>query len=124
MDKLEYIEKQLDDLKLEIKESNSCRNDLEKKILITEQSMKSFYKRIDKVEEQTEAIVEMAHATKSMSEKVEKMVTLFENHDTRLDSLERAPGDFFKNYAKVFLGALLTGVAGAVVTNYLVLLKK
>ena len=88
MEKIEYLEKQLDELKDELKENSNCRVELEKSVVAIEQSMKSFHKRMDKVEETIEILRDVAVSIKSISEKVEKSVCLLESHDSRMGILE------------------------------------
>lgn len=116
MDKMEYLEKLIDELKTTIKEEGTCRIEVEKQLVAIEQSLKSFHKRVDKAEETIDIIREVVTSIKIISEKVEKTVTLLESHDSRLDTLERAPGDFFKANAKVIFASFITGMMGAGIT--------
>lgn len=119
MEKTEYLEKQLDELKDELKENSNCRVELEKSIVAIEQSMKSFHKRMDKVEETIEILRDVAVSIKSISEKVEKTVCLLESHDSRIGILEKTPGELLKKYAGIFIGAFLTGLAGFYVSHFI-----
>ncbi len=67
--------------------------DIKERIVAVEQAAKSAHHRLDAMEEQTKAVIRLAMSVENMSEKVEKVLNLYEEHDTRLLNLEKLPGD-------------------------------
>ena len=108
--RLEKIEERLEKIE-------ECQTDMKIQAKEFEQSSKSAHKRLDSIEEQTKAIYKLSTAVEQMTEQVKENIVMNKEHSSRLDSLEKAPGELLKKYAKVFIGSLVTGAAGAILTS-------
>lgn len=97
------------------KEIVNAMANMRERIVQTEQSAKSAHHRLDRQEEQTQAIVKMSNSVEYMARQVEETIGILKEHDGRLDKLEKAPGDAMVAYWKLFIGALVTGFTGIVV---------
>lgn len=66
---------------------------LRERAAINGRDIKKLHDRMDKMEIQTEAIVRMSMSVEHMSQQVGEVVALLNNHDDRIEKLERQPGD-------------------------------
>lgn len=98
------------------KEIVNTLSSLRERTVITEQSTKSAHHRLDKQEEQTEAIVKISTSIEHLAEQVKDMLSLFKEHDDRIVKLERAPGDNINRLWKLFITASVTCAAGLFVS--------
>jgi DNA repair ATPase RecN len=90
-----------------------------------EGSAASAHHRLDSMEAQTTAIVRLAMSVEHMSEKMDTILTHMSAQDERLntqerriDTIERAPGSTALSYWKMFVAALVTGIAGVIVGTF------
>jgi hypothetical protein len=85
---------------------------LRERVAVVEQSTKSAHLRIDNIQEQTQAIIEMSASIRYMAKQVEETVSILKEHDSRLETLEKLPGDNVVKALKVlltlFIGALIS----------------
>ena len=102
--------------------------EIERRITATEQRAKSNSHRIDKLEPIIEEIHTMSNtmvklvqeikhtneAVTSLDEKVERM-------DSRVDDIERIPGENMKTYKRTAVTAVISTVAGALASGLLFL---
>ncbi len=95
--------------------------DTKVKVAEVEQSSRSAHHRLDSMEEQTKAVIRLAVSVETMSDKVEKVLTLFEDHDGRLASLEGGPG---KTAVKAWTWLLVAFVSGTVGMVFAIVTKK
>jgi hypothetical protein len=93
--------------------------DLKERIVAVEQSSKSAHHRLDSMEEQTKAVIRLAMSVENMSEKVEKVLKLYDEHDTRLLDLEKKPGEsalHTRQWIMVTVGSAAVGMLFALLT--------
>lgn len=93
------------------------QHEIRERLAAVESSSKSAHHRLDTQEEQTKAIYEMSVSVRVMSDRIQEIIDLFDKHETRLDTLERAPAEKIKGYVEtlfisslIALGGLLVGL--------------
>ncbi len=67
--------------------------DIKERMTAAEASGKSAHHRLDSQEEQTRAIVKMGVAVEQMAKETKETIALLKEHDGRLYDLERVPGE-------------------------------
>ncbi len=67
--------------------------DIKERMTSAEASSKSAHHRLDSQEEQTRAIVKMGVAVEQMAKETKETIALLKEHDGRLYDLERVPGE-------------------------------
>lgn len=90
------------------------------RITKVEASSRSSEKRLDAIQEQTEAVIKLAVSVEYLAKSVESVVSLTKEHSERLDVLERSPGDTFIYYKRLATGAAITLLIGYVFGKYFV----
>lgn len=86
--------------------------DLKGQIVEALQSTRSAHHRLDSMEKHTEAVVRLAVSVEGMSEKVERVLTLYDEHEDRLVVIENKPGQTAIKAWHWLLGALAGGCIG------------
>ncbi len=109
-------EKMFSDMKRTVADLERTVGTVKERVVVVEQSTKSAHHRLDSQEEQTKAIIKMATNIEYMARQIEDMLLLIKQHDARIDELERGPAEQVRHYWKLFLGALITGCAGIVIS--------
>lgn len=94
-------------------------DNLEKILVETEQRSKSNTKRLDKLEDTTEAIQELAVSVKLMAQNIEQMTTEQKKQGDRLYALEKQPAERWNTLTRTILTTLVSTAAGAVVGIFL-----
>lgn len=86
------IENQLEKYEDNQSKTAEVLTNLVERVTAAEQSTRSAHHRIDSQEEQTRAIYQLAFEVKGLSEKHSEILDLLTDHDNRLDTIEKAPG--------------------------------
>lgn len=73
-------------------------------------------RRLKNLERTNKAISELTFVTKDLVEAVQKLTEVQQAHDTRLDRLERAPGDHLIKIKDTIVVGLISAACGAFIT--------
>lgn len=89
---------------------NDVDIDVRERLVVVEESTKSAHRRIESIEKQTQAIIEMGSAVRYMAKQVEEVVGILKEHDERLGNLEKAPADNVLKVVKLIATILVTAL--------------
>ena len=102
--------------------------EIERRLTAAEQRAKSNSHRIDKLEPIIEEIhtmsntmVKLVQEMKHTNEAVNSLDEKLERMDSRVDDIERIPGEDMKTYKRTAVTAIISTVAGALVSGLLFL---
>lgn len=93
---------------------NKCSQENQIKIEKVDESVKSAHNRINEIGEQTLAIYKLSVAVENMAEQFKEVNNNFKDHENRIDSLERAPGEEAYDREKQVKNYILIAIVGAV----------
>lgn len=100
------------DIKLE--EHDRQISEMKIKLEKVDESTKSAHKRLNEIGEQTLAIYKLGVAVENMAEQFKEFTSNFKDHEDRLDSLERAPGEQANELQKQIKMYVVIAIVGAV----------
>lgn len=89
----------------------------EKRLTEVESRSRSNTKRIDKLEQQTEAINRLATSMAVMAEKQDETATIVTALDDKVTKLEEKPAKRWEKVIEAFLIALVSALAGFIVAK-------
>lgn len=89
---------------------NDVDIDVRERLVVVEESTKSAHRRIEHIEKQTQAIIEMSSSIRYMASQIEQVVNIVKDHDERLTNVEKAPADSVLKAAKLIATILLTAL--------------
>jgi methionyl-tRNA synthetase len=97
-------------------------NDLEitnlrERVAVVEESTKSAHFRLNNIQEQTQAIVEMGASIRYMAKQMEEVVNIVKDHDDRLSIVEKAPADNVLKAVKSAIWILFTALVTYLLTK-------
>ena len=81
-----------------------------------QQQNKEQDRRLKNLEHSTETLSELTFVTRDLVEAVKNMTEVQRAHSERIELLERAPGDKLVSIKNTFVVAIVSAVAGSVVT--------
>lgn len=97
--------------------------ELEVTVGVHEQQIRALEARMKSAEEQQKQIQELTLSVRELAGSVKQLVERQQNHEERLDVIERAPGDTWNSVKRQLLMALCSAVAGGVFTMFITALK-
>lgn len=96
--------------------------EIRERTLTTDQSSKSAHHRLDnsdvkiaKVEQERSEIIRLASSIERLAESIASHDRLIENHDARLNAIEKSAGNFLVKVAQQAVFVLVGGLVGAFV---------
>lgn len=97
------------------------QHDLRERSAVTERDVEALHMRMDKMEEQTNAIVRLSISIESMSEQMKEVITLYKEHDDRIGELEQKPNtliaDRWNKVVEVAISAVVGGLIAMTLFN-------
>lgn len=85
---------------------------IKERIVAIEQSTRSAHHRIDGIEGNTEAIIRMSVSIENMTEEIKRLIPILDDHDKRIDDIERGPGDSAVKWWQLIAATFVTGLLG------------
>lgn len=99
----------------DIKGINEHMLDCARRIEVIDASTKSAHKRINDREEEIKIISSLAHSVKTIADEMKDLKADVKSHGDDIALMKRTPGDLAVKALGIFIGALITGVAGLVI---------
>lgn len=90
----------------------------EKRLADVENRAKSNTKRLDKLEESTEAINKLATSVEVMATKQDGIVTTLERLDTKVENIEAKPAKRWENIVEKVIVAVVAALVGAALAHF------
>ena len=87
-------------------------DDIERTVIELDQRSKSNTKRLDRLENTTEAVQELATSVKLMAQSLDNMADEQKRQGERLEKLEQQPADRWNTIIKTMLTAVVSALAG------------
>lgn len=84
-------------------------------VIEVEQRSKSNAKRLDRLEETTVAVQELATSIKLMAQNLERMTEEQEKQGARLEKLEAQPGERWNTMTRTIFTTIVSAIAGGIV---------
>lgn len=81
-----------------------------------QQQNKEQDRRLKNLEHSTETLSELTFITRDLVDAVKNMTEVQKAHSERLELLERAPGDKLVSIKNTFVVAIVSAIAGAIIT--------
>lgn len=90
----------------------------EKRLADVENRAKSNTKRLDKLEESTEAINKLATSVEVMATKQDGIVTTLERLDKKVENIEAKPAKRWENIVEKVIVAVVAALVGAALAHF------
>lgn len=90
----------------------------EKRLADVENRAKSNTKRLDKLEESTEAINKLATSVEVMATKQDGIVTTLERLDTKVENIEAKPAKRWESIVEKVILAVVAALVGAALAHF------
>lgn len=98
--------------------------EIDRIVIEVEQRSKSNTKRLDRLEETTAAVQELATSIQLMAQNLERMTTEQEKQGERLEKLEQQPAERWNNMTRTIFTSLVSTLAGGIVGALVALIIK
>ena len=96
--------------------------EIERKVIETDQRARANQHRIERLEETTQAVQELAASTKMMAQTLENMTEELKAQGERLAALELQPGERWNSMTKAVLTTVTSTIAGGLMGALIALL--
>lgn len=96
--------------------------EIERKVIETDQRARANQHRIERLEETTQAVQELATSTKMMAQTLENMTEELRVQGERLAALERQPGERWNSMTRTVLTTAASTIAGGLIGALIALL--
>lgn len=93
-------------------------NEIAERVAVQEQKIISLEHRTKKLEENTEALVDLTSSIKMLAYKQEEATNKIYEIDKKVTSLERQPADKWNKVVGYITAALVSGIIGALISYF------
>ena len=103
---------------------DKLEGDFSERLAILEAEDKNIFHQLDEIKSEVKDIRRLTAAVEKMAEQMKNPSCKVDAIDRRLNCVENAPAEDFKNYKQIIINCIITGILGAVIGAVLAMIIK